>query len=231
MKLQNLILAVLVGLALLVGCKKDDNPVTPPVTGGTTTIIGSLAGSAGGTAQSGAINLTFATPKRLATAGDTLNVSGKLYMSTGDTVTLTGIYVVSTGYLSVSGGGYTITGTLTSGHLTAAYTGPGGASGSVVGSTSGSGHTVTAYCGHYQELTGGEGSGTFNMVVDGTSITLITSDGNTFYGTVSGANVTIYLAGTSGTVLATGTIDGTHASGTYDTPDAVHGDWSADVCQ
>jgi hypothetical protein len=232
MKFQHLILAVLVGLALLVGCKKDDNPVTPPPAGPTTTtLIGSIAGStSGGAFQSGRLNLTFTTAKPLAASGDTSNVSGKIFLSTGDTVTLTGIFVHSTGHLEVSGSGYSIVGTLTNGQFNGSYTGPGGYSGTVAASSSGSGHTITVYCGQYTETSGGTNTGTFNMVVDGGSVTVITSDGNTFYGTLSSGTFTIYVAGTSGTVLAGGTLSGTHASGDYNTGSSS-GTWFADACQ
>jgi hypothetical protein len=229
MKFHHLLFLVLVAsLTLLVSCKKDDNPVAP-VTPATTTLLGSLAGNASGVPQSGTITLTFPNAKRSATAGDTSLVSGYLYMSTGDTVLLSGYYVKTTGYLYVSGGGYVIQGTLEGGHLSASYTGPGGANGSVVAGSSGSGHTIVTYCGTYQATSGGSNSGTFNMVVDGTSATVITSEGNQFYGTLIDGVVTIYVSGTSGTVLASGSSNGSHASGTYSTGD-VSGTWVADVC-
>lgn len=231
MKFHALFLVLVVFAALVAGCKKDDNPVTPGSGSTTTTLSGTLAGSASGTPQSGRLTLSFPTAKLSAATGDTAIVSGYLYMSTGDTITLSGYYIRSTGYLYVSGGGYTISGNLTDGRLSASYTGPGGASGAVEAGASGSGHTIVVYCGSYQETSGGSSSGTFNMVVDGTSATVITSNGDRFYGTVADGVVTIYIEGTSGSVLASGTVSGTHASGSYAVPGGSSGTWYADVCQ
>jgi hypothetical protein len=225
--------ALVVGLSLFVGCKKDDNPVTPPPTGSAAvSLVGTIAGAtAGGAVQSGRLTIAIPAAKTSAIASDTVNVTGKIYLSTGDTITLSGIYVKSTGYLNVSGGGFTLTGTLTTGHLVGTYTAPGGYSGNVAASSSGSTNPVTVYCGQYQELTPGTETGTFNLVLQRPALTIVTSNGNTFYGSIADSTVTIYVSGTSGTVLATGTLNATHGQGFYDTPDGKHGQWSADPCQ
>lgn len=224
MKIQYLILALFLVLAVFVGCKDDDNPVNPPG-GGSTTFVGTMAGAT----ESAAMTLDIPTAKSSAAAGDTVNVSGKIYLSSGDTVLLVGIYVKTTGYLEVSGGGYTITGTITDGRLTATYIGPNGP-GSCVAASSSSGGTIKVYCGHSNQDPPGENTSVFNMVVDGASITVV-SESFTFYGTLSGTSVTIYLSGTSGPVLATGTLSGDAVSdGRYTTPEAETGSWVASLC-
>ena len=233
MKIQNLLFALLVGLALIIGCKKDDNPVTPPSGSPAVALVGTIAGSnsSGGT-QSGVLTLAIPAGKPSAIASDTLNISGQIVLSTGDTITLSGYYIKTTGYLYVTGEGFTLYGTLVGGHLTNTHydDGAGGHSGTVAASASSSSNTVTVFCGTYTELSPGTETGTFNLLLQGSSITIVTSKGFTFYGTLSGTSVTVYIEGTSGTVLATGTLEGTHASGTYDTPDPKHGSWVADVC-
>lgn len=229
MKIQTLLFALIVGLALYVGCKKDDNPVTPPAGNPAVSLVGTVAGTFGGVAQSGTLRLAIPAGKTSAIASDTVNITGSIYLSTGDTITLSGIYVRSTGHIEVSGGGYSLTGTLTSGHLTGSYTSPSGG-GNFAASSDGSTNPVTVYCGHYTELTPGTETGTFNLILQRPSLTIVTSNGNTFYGSITDSSVTIYVAGTSGTVLATGTLNASHGQGFYDTPDAKHGSWTADIC-
>ncbi len=228
MKLHVFFLILVAFAALVVGCKKDDNPVNPGGGGSTTTISATLAGNASGTPQSGRLSLSFPTAKLSAIAGDTATISGYLYMSTGDTVLLSGYYVRTTGYIYVTGGGFTISGTITDGHLSAVYSGPGGASGSVEGGTSGGGHTIVIYRGEYQDTVGGTNHGTFNMASDNGALTVVTSDGGRYYGSISGTAITIYIEGTSGTVLATGHVEGTHVYGSYNAGTTA-GTWQGDV--
>jgi hypothetical protein len=49
-------------------------------------------------------------------------------------------------------------------------------------------------------------------------------------GVKSGSNITIYLPGTTGPNLATGTISGSNASGTWDDHQGNTGTWSGSVC-
>lgn len=219
-----LVVAVFVTL-MLSSCKKDDNPVAPPGTG-STAYVGTLSNIAG--TESGTITLNIPNAKIAVPAGDTVNVSGTIYMASGDTVLLSGIYIRSTGYLSVSGSGYSLVGIISGGHFNGTYTGPNGAGGVTATPSTGQ---VKVYCGHYNETTPDTSNhGNINIVVDGNNISVIVSGaGVTFYGTISGTEVTVFVSGTSGAILATGTITGDSMSGAYNTGEE-QGEWNATLC-
>ena len=211
---------------VLSGCNKDDNPSGPGPTGGSTEYVGTLVGAT----VSGTLSLSIPTAKTTVPTSDTVNVTGKIFLSAGDTITLSGIYVKSTGYISVSGSGYSLIGTISSGRLNGSFTGPLGSSGSFAARSSSSGGTIKVFCGSYTETSPGTSHGVINVVVDGNAVTVIVSGlGTYYYGTISGTTVTIYLAGTSGTELATGTISGSSISGTYSNGE-YHGTWTATLC-
>ena len=81
----------------------------------------------------------------LASAAATLYLSGG-----GGIVTATGTYDPATHAITLAGGGYTFTGTVSGGIYSGAYTGPSGVSGAF-SSIAGTHDTVTAYCGTYDE--------------------------------------------------------------------------------
>jgi len=144
----------------------------------------------------------------------TLTITGTLYTGAGVApVTLGGTFITTTNALGATGGGWTIAGTLAGGKMTGTY---------VNGSRTGIytlehnvSNSVAVYCGTF---TGGA-DGTWNLTVNGTSLSGVYAEAGgtpaTLTGTV-GANLSItYAAGT-----ATGTFtDGAHT--------AMSGSWTA----
>src|SRR3989442_9049135 len=93
-----------------------------------------------------------------------ISVTGTLAIVGDGSFSLDGTYDASANpQLTVTGGGYTITGnyTATNGVFAGSFSGPGGTSGQWTVSAGG-GTTVSVYCGTY----GGSASGTWNMVLD-----------------------------------------------------------------
>lgn len=230
MKQQYVLIVLLAIIAVIAGCSKDDNPVNPGGGSTSTAYVGTMANTAG--TESGTLIFSVPNAKMVVPAGDTVNVSGKIYLASGDTVDITGTFIHSTGYLTLTGGGYTFTGTLSSGHLNGTYTGPNGGGGFAATSST-SGTPLKVFCGQYQETSPNTSNhGTFNMLIDGNNLTVVVSGADlTLYGTISGTTVTVFASGTSGTPVATGTIDAgrTVASGSYNTGD-TQGTWSAELC-
>jgi hypothetical protein len=219
----SLLCIILAVLALVAGCKKDENPVNP---GGGGTTSTTYTGVFSNPAETG--RLTFEIPTAKVLAGDTVLISGKIFLATGDTVLLSGFYVKTTGQIHVAGGGYVFDGTYAAGQITGSYTGPNGSGGFTVREATGE-NTIKVYCGHYQQNSPGTNSGSFTMIVDGTSVTIMVDGDDPLYGTVDGSTVNIYFPGTT-VVLATGTISTEGASGQYNTGDE-QGTWSATPCQ
>ena len=217
---------------IISGCKKDDNPATPPVTvTGATTYIGTLASPT----ETGFITLVFSAsvskqvPYSVQSAESTVSVSGYIKIA-GDSILLSGTYNSVTDSLFVTGGGYTFQGKLSGGHITGGYTGPNGP-GSFSASPSTSEGSVKVYCGTYQETSPTTTAhGRFNLVVTGSVVSGITDDGTQLGGAVNGNTITITITGIQ---VATGTISGSSISGTYSIPsNPVHsGNWQASICQ
>jgi hypothetical protein len=149
-----------------------------------------------------------------------VNVTGTLVLENGGgTIPMSGTLDTASGAFTVSGGGFTLTGTLANGQISGAYTGPNGSSG-VFGTLNSSANTVQAYCGTYAgsgetgvwdlttsstgTVTGGacktHGGGqehcvTLSGTLNGTSLTMISSEGVPASGTVQGGNVSGTYAG------------------------------------
>ena len=77
------------------------------------------------------------------------------------------------------------------------------------------------------------------MAIDGNAITVLTWNAAdttagmaTFKGALSGSNISIFFSGTSGAVLATGSLSGdkNSVSGSYDSG-SEQGNWSGTICQ
>lgn len=219
----------LLGAALALGvgiaaCSKD---ATSPGASGPTAISGSLAATDGrtglitlaGPAASvvGAPAAAVVPAASLVTA--TVTLTGTVTLSDGTTATLNnGMWDTSTGALSVSGGGFTFSGTMVSGHLSGGtFTGP-----SITGvfslqlQTTSTGTSV--YCGTYTGRTpeafpsGGTGTGpdngTWNLVVGASTVDVVVlssaGDPLALDGTRLGNTITLNVPG--GT--ATGTLKG-----------------------
>jgi hypothetical protein len=232
-------LSLAVASFLLVGCSKDDNPAGSGGGNGPT-YYGTFANSA----ESGSLTLNFSSaPKAGPATTDNIlvviTISGTLKIQGGSTVSLTGTYNTVTDSLKISGGGYSFAGTLVNGDLSGTYSGPNG-SGTFIAGTSVSG-SITFFCGTYTETSpaSGEHHGRLNIVLDGARLGVLvredTDSSNTVLGfkeILSGTAITIYVSGTSGFPLATGTINSakTAMSGTYNSGDE-QGTWSAELCQ
>jgi hypothetical protein len=232
--------AVLVTLA---GCAK--NEPSGPVGATGTSISGSLAAADG---RTGSLSLTSPTPPPVAGAGvpagpsaapgasmGIINLTGTVSLSDGTNATLTGTWDTGTGALSVTGGGFTFSGTMAGGHLSGGFTGP-----SITGlfslQVSTTSSDLTVYCGTFTGRTpealpsGGTGQGpddgTWNLVVGATTVdAIVLSDGGdqvVLEGTRSGTSITLSVPG--GT--AAGTISGSSnefVSGTYNVSGAGSG--------
>lgn len=226
MKLFTALLAILMAVTFtFTSCKKDeDSPVQPP-SSTPTTYVGTIAGAT----ESGAISLVVGT----ATNSDAMpiNITGILRLvGATDTVFLTG--TLSGDTLLVTGGGYTFTGILSGNQFTGTYNGPGG-SGSFVANASTSTAATRVFCGTYTETPPGTETGTFNMVINANNtisvIAVDASDGaqTPFEGTLTGSTISIYVPGTPGAVIATGTLTGTSVSGTYNSG-STDGTWTGE---
>ena len=203
----------LVVLASGVACKNDSG-VTGP-----TSLEGQYKGSVAGESSpslSASLALTVA-----ASATGTITPVGAA------PITVTGAYVASTKSVTLSGGGYTIGGTIDdTGKLLGTYT-HSTTEGSVVAYQHTSANPVTVYCGTYT----GDADGIWNTVLRGTSLSGVYdnvdgSDGY-FLGTVNGSSVSITEISASPGGTASGTISGTTLSGTWSGP-GFAGTWTSD---
>jgi hypothetical protein len=167
------------GLAVLASaaCKNKHNMTG--ISGGTPT--GGFSGTFAGGNVSGVLSFTFpATASARGTHRDAFRIvpaahaavvaaqasaiSGSLAVSGDGTYTLMGSYDASASpELSVTGGGYTITGNFNAanGQLSGSFAGPGG----VNGQWTVSGGTVKVFCGTYME-TGGSSTQPWNLTLD-----------------------------------------------------------------
>ena len=229
-KMKFLFVAVLAVAAILSSCSKNENPTSPG--GGTTTYYGTFANNS----ESGGMTLNFASaPKLSPMSGEVdtnlISVTGSMKVQDGATNALSGTFNKTNDSLDVSSagsGGYTFLGKLVSGLFNGDYTGPNGP-GSFAAKTSTSG-SVKVYCGRYTETSPGTGHGALNIVVDGTSISVLVTGGegsDVLTGTLSGNNITVTQ---NGVQVAQGTLNGNSMSGTYNTG-SEQGTWSATLCQ
>jgi hypothetical protein len=143
-------------------------------------------------------------------------------------ITVTGTYVASTKAVTLSGGGYTIAGTIDgTGKLLGTYT-HSTTQGSVVAYQHTAANPVTVYCGTYT----GDADGIWNTLIRGTSLSGVYdnvdgSDGY-FTGSVNGNTVSVTEISASPGGTATGTISGTTLSGTWSGP-GFGGTWTSDA--
>ena len=155
-------------------------------------------------------------------------VTGVATVPGGGTVNLTG--TLDGNALSMTGGGYTLTGTLSRGQFTGTFTGPAGSSGSFAALSSTDVTPAYPYCGTFSgTITPGNivEDGSFNMVVAGTVLRGASAgsgggDVISFTGSASpGANgttkISVSQSTAQGTVRADGTISADYStvSGTF----------------
>jgi len=205
----------------------------------TTTWVGLVQGSDG--VESGSLSVTAQTASpaigrpgggiSLAAGDVTATGTYKRVTPTAGTVDLSGTYNPDGNSLDISGSGYTFTGGFDGqSRLEGNFTGPNGDGNFVTEKNTGA---AKVYCGTFS----GTDSGTWSFVVTGTALhgqaqsSSAGSQAIPLDGVVSGNNITIYIPGTTQT-LATGTVNGTTASGTWDDQQGDSGDWTgSSTCQ
>jgi hypothetical protein len=225
----------------LVGCGKEA-PAGPGASDDTTAISGALAATDGRTGRLTLASATTAVADALggpelavSAAVGVINLTGTVSLSDGTSATLTGTWDTDMGALSVSGGGFTFSGTMENGVLTGSFAGP-----SITGLFSlqvGGSSDLAVYCGVFtgrqsEDLPdGGSGTapsnGTWNLVVGASTVQLIGIAGQekdpiVLAGTRSGNTVTISVPGGSATGTIRGT-DGEFVNGTYSTAEGEQG--------
>lgn len=210
-------LAVVVcALLVALGCSSGTTTTPPP--GGGTPYSGIFTGAK----ETGVIDVSVA-PGGMQTKDlqplAMLQVTGSIRLVGGMTINVTGTYDDVTKQLSLSGGGYSFTGTGSADGINGSYMGPNG-SGVFTILT---GQTVTPYCGTYA----GDAMGSWNFVVSGSSLSGAAVDsggsGDTLTGTVSGGMVSITTKAMS---TATGSIAGNMATGTWQSASGLKGTWT-----
>lgn len=227
---MRLIKMALVGLAFLAfGCGGDDKKSDPGPASGSS-LTGTLS-------DGGQLALTCGLPTTAlvearsdeATASTTLVITGTIKYpgNGGQTYDVTGTYDSTSKSFTVTGSGYSLTGTFSNGVVSGAYTATGGVTGTFVVAL-GDSSAVTRYCGSYQSNDQQE-SGRLTVVTSGGHAFVLTGEGVTLTGTVSGTTITV-TAGSDGGGTATGTISGTSVSGTYaHSSGQTLGTWSVTV--
>jgi hypothetical protein len=224
LRFRHLALLTCVGLAGVSACSSDSSQ--PPAAG-----IGSgeYKGELSGTNETGVLdvmlsggNLTPSALRPLDTQ-DQASAVGTVTLGGGVSLHVTGAFDPDTGALSLVGGGYSFTGTAASDGINGSYSGPHG-----TGSFSlikGSGAQV--FCGSYV----GQDSGVWNLVVGPTSAAGSVASAKGGYAspmacTVSGTSLS--CTASSG-VTATGSVNGTHATGTWSDGGGHSGTWTGDT--
>src|SRR5258708_5476340 len=201
--LPTLALAVL--LAVLGGCGSSTTPTTGQV-GGTVSYVGAFASPA----ESGTLMLT-------SVAASTA-VSGSLVLLNGQTFAVNGTLAAS-GAFSISGGGYSFTGTLANSVVTGTYSGPNGAGQFAAQAPVASGSASSVYCGTFVAK---PDFGWFSAVVSSTGVVAgfaVPAPGSsgvavTFSGTITGTTLSA-ISSQNVSIQGTRSADGTSLSGTF----------------
>lgn len=178
---------------------------------------GAFAASDGSGTESGNFHARWASP-----------ATGEIAFATGGTgtISLSGEFTPPSGPLTLSGGGYTFTGSISNNQLSGTYTGPNGSGGFVAFRTD-AGEAVTVFCGDYS----GGSSGEWLLVRSGNSLRGIAAgdDGTKFelsgsVGTNSSISLTFSGGSASGALTSA-----TEMSGTWRVPanaTVPSGNWS-----
>ena len=194
------------------------NPASTTYTGFMTADDGSSAGLA----------LTFASAVAIrggqASLSAPVAVTGTASLVGGGSIALSGS--VDAGDFTATGGGLTLTGSLSEGVLNGRFTGPGGVAGGFVAAAASSGHAVYAYCGRYTGTVVGSSeteSGNWHVLVSGKDVVGdIIPDGS-----AADASLTGFLgsahAGPSGTTIVSVDIGAGEESLTAD--GVITADW------
>lgn len=208
----------ILSLASVLGC--SGKKATNPDPGGPASYRGSVTGSG----TSGRLDITISTsPMAPQQAGfratDGVTATGTLVLTGGGgTVALSGTWDDETDILGLTGGGWTLSGGLTSFGMEGLFSGPGPVAGVYSVQTQGIGaDTVTVYLGTFTTSSGGD-NGVFNIALRGSALHgHAVADGGTVVplgGTYTAATSSLTIVHASGGApLGTGTV---HPNGTAD---------------
>lgn len=242
---------LLVGLAVG-ACSDDENnngPGGPPASASYKGLVASTSG------ETGPLTITFASPVAappalpadptgpMPSGGSPVAASGSFFLGGVGPIALTG--TLDSGDLTMTGSGWSFTGTLADGEITGSFSGPGGESGSFAAIADSEGNPVSAYCGSYSgtDFTSDPPSsteGTFSVVIAGSVVlgTAYNDDGSNedFSGTANTSAKTFTIMKTTelGTLNASGSYSATSISGTWNTKvgsvTAASGEFGGGVC-
>lgn len=223
MNVRTMVTAAAIVIVSITGCKKDEGPTnSQPTNPTTTTYVGTIASGT----ESGSVSMTVTLGK-----GTTGGVTGtlKLVRPTAATISLTGTFANNA--MTVSGGGYTLGGTLAAGAISGSYSGPNGPG---TFTTQSGTNAIQVYAGTFTSTVAGQPSGTFNLVINGSVLSGLAVPSHnqsttSLAGNLSGTAITIRDAN-SNTGIATGTLSGTTVSGTYDAG-SNRGTWTGTLVQ
>lgn len=235
----SIVAAGLFALMAFAGCGKDAVNAPPP--GGTpntgaTTFTGTISGAT----SSGTVDITIATATPRPQGGAfgaraTVTATATVHVSGGGAIALTGTYDDVANTISLTGGGWTFTGGLTSFGMEGTYTGPNGTGVFSVQQEGTGTDTVTVFTGTFTHTVGaGTVDGTWNFAIRGTTLhgnavattgTVTALDG-TFQASTGDVSI-VNPAAPGGAPLAIGVIQASGiASGTYDNLAGEAGTWS-----
>jgi hypothetical protein len=214
-------------------------PTPTPTPAASTTFTGTIAGSSG---LSGTLVIRIAAEvsslaevkaQAAATASATLTLTGG-----GGTFALSGSFDTVTKALSLSGSGFSLTGTIANGRVTGNYTGPNNSVG-IFSNLDSTNQGVQTYCGTYVRVTE---TGVWNFqiaangAVSGGGIATAgpqSIGAHQFFmtGTLNGTALTLTVdTGPDGLVGATGTVQGGSVSGSFVDQYGYPGTFSGGTC-
>jgi hypothetical protein len=215
-------------LAQLSGCSSGGS--TAPADGGTTgktltttTYAGTFADPKTSGSLTVSITSSSASASRILPAtleAQTIasgSATGTLVFLSGVTVTVSGTYSAATGALTLSGGGYSFSGTLSSGNMTGSYSGPNGSGNFATQAPSSTGAAAKTYCGTYATS---NDYGWLNLVISaggnvgGMAVAIVGAASVGISGSLSGSSLS---ATTTANVPIQGALsaDGNSIAGTY----------------
>jgi len=222
--ITTLCLAALLAIGAGCGGSSSSTTANPAVATGET-VTGALGDGSVVTLTFGSESSALALPRSSEAGSALVNVTGTITLPSGATIPVTGTYDPSTGDFTVSGEGYSLSGTYSDGVVQGSATTPSGSVSFVA--AIGDSSAVTVYCGtHWCEVNCEEDSapGAFMLVVKGGMAIGVASDGKQIFGTVSGNSISLSIAESGNTTDITGTIDGGTVGGNW-TNDEHSGKW------
>lgn len=222
------LLGVALALTLIwTGCDSNDDADPDP-----TPTVQTFTGTMASGSESGSLSLTI----------DGTDVTGTYSLADagnrgGTYPPLTGTYDPDTGTVTMSGGGFSFTGTISGSTFSGTYTNPDGSTGTFTTYLEGSSDEdeVRVYCGTYDTA---QDDGTLNLIVRGTDLLGVAvaygdDDPTGLRGRVNGVDITVWLEeGSEAQPVANGTFaaDFSTAQGTIAAADGNTGSWQIGPC-